>query len=174
MESGFYRLHDNKQAVQTITIPVVFRIVMTNPSSITDQQILWQLDTLNKTYAGMNADSVKIPSYFKSLFGKSQLQFCLAQRTPDDEPSTGIVQYVTNVDSFSTNNSVKQSSTGGAAAWNTEKYFSVWVCVLSNGILGYATFPDDGYASEQGVVIDYSSRPAVLRRSAFENRNQVC
>jgi Pregnancy-associated plasma protein-A/Secretion system C-terminal sorting domain len=159
VKDGFYRSQANSQKAETITIPIVFHIVMTNPSSITDQQIQAQLDTLNKSYAGINADSVKIPSYFKSLFGKSKLQFCLAQRTPADEMSTGIVRYSTSVSSFSTNNAVKKSSSGGADAWDTEKYFNVWVCVLSNGILGYATFPDDGNIDEQGVVIDNSSLP---------------
>ncbi|HKZ67438.1 MAG TPA: M43 family zinc metalloprotease [Chitinophagaceae bacterium] len=159
VKDGFYKLRGNDQAAETITIPVIFHIVMTNPSSITQQQILSQLDTLNKSFGGINGDSTKIPSYFKPLFGKSQLRFCLAQQTPDDEPSTGIERYVTTVSSFGTNDAVKHSSTGGADAWNTEKYFNVWICVLSNGVLGYATFPDDGSPDEQGVVIDYLSLP---------------
>src|SRR5882724_10019797 len=74
-------------------IPVVFHIVMPNPSIVTDAQIHAQMDTTNGDYAGLNGDSVRIPAYFKALFGKSGIQFCLAQRTPTDEPTDGIVRF---------------------------------------------------------------------------------
>jgi hypothetical protein len=143
-----------------INIPVVFHIVLTNPNLITDAQILAQLDTLNKDYAGANADSVKIPSYFKPLFGKSSIQFCLAQRTPEGDNTTGIERITTSQTSFSPDNdNVKRVATGGLNGWDNNKYLNVWLCVLSNNILGYATFPNDGPPEEQGVVIDYRTLP---------------
>ena len=155
----------NKQALKvgatTIIIPIVFHIVMQDPSVVTDAQILAQLDTINKDYAGINGDSVRIPSYFKSLFGKSELNFCLARRTPTDEPATGIVRYTTTQPSFSNadNESVKHVSLGGADAWDANKYLNVWICDLSNDLLGYGTFPGSGPLNEQGVVIDFASIP---------------
>jgi len=140
------------------TIPVVFHIVTANPATVTDAQIQAQLDTLNKDFFGTNGDSVRIPSYFKPLFGKSSIQFCLAQRTPDGETTTGIIRK-TNGTSFSTNDAVKHGSTGGSDAWNTDAYLNIWICTLSGGILGYATFPNDGSPTDQGVVIDYRSLP---------------
>src|SRR5687767_3793863 len=79
----------------TVYIPIVFHIVMQNPSVVTDAQIQAQLDTLNRDYAGKNGDSVKIPGYFKPLFGKSLIQFKIAARTPNNEPTTGITRTVT-------------------------------------------------------------------------------
>ena len=143
----------------TIYIPVVFHIVMKNPSLVTDAQVQAQLDTLNRDYFGSSGDSVKIPSYFKPLFGKSSIQFCLAQRTPDGDPSTGIVRVTTSASSFGINDEVKQTSTGGDDSWNTDNYFNVWICSLSNGILGYGTFPEDGFPNQQGIVIDYRTLP---------------
>ena len=143
----------------TIYIPVVFHIVMKNPDLVTDAQVLAQLDTLNRDYSGKNGDSVKIPSYFKPLFGKSSIQFCLAKRTPDGDPTTGIVRVSTSASSFGIDDAVKQTSTGGDDSWNTDKYFNVWICYLSNSILGYGSFPDDGFPNQQGVVIDYRSIP---------------
>ncbi|HET7896260.1 MAG TPA: zinc metalloprotease, partial [Flavisolibacter sp.] len=142
-----------------ISIPVVFHIVMANPDLVTDAQIQSQPDTLNKGFFGANGDSVKIPDYFKPLFGKSSIQFCLAQRTPEGEPSTGIVRKTTLTSLFSVDDAVKHTSSGGDDSWNTNAYLNVWVCGLSNGILGFATFPDDGSPNEQGVVIDYRSLP---------------
>ncbi|MBE7172193.1 MAG: choice-of-anchor J domain-containing protein [Williamsia sp.] len=142
------------------TIPVVFHVVLTNPAVVTDAQLQAQIDTLNKDYAGLNGDSTRIPSYFKSLFGKSSIQFCLAQRTPDGESTNGIERITTTRTSFSnTDDGVKHASSGGADSWNSSNYFNVWVCVLSNNILGYATFPQDGNETEQGVVVDYRSLP---------------
>ncbi|GLU56787.1 hypothetical protein Dfri01_62480 [Dyadobacter frigoris] len=143
-----------------VTVPVVFHVVMNNQSQVTNAQIQAQLDTINKDYAGLNAGYSKIPSYFKSLFGSSGIQFCLAQRTPNDEPTTGIVRYSTTQTSFDyTNNYVKHSGSGGATAWDPDSYLNIWICVLSNNTLGYATFPNDGSPEEQGVVIAYNSLP---------------
>jgi hypothetical protein len=141
-------------------IPVVFHIVLNNPAIVTDAQVQAQLDTLNKAFAGTNGDSVKIPDYFKALAGKSAIRFCLAQRTPQGAPTTGIHRVSTTRSSFSnTTEGVKYSSTGGTDGWNNQQYLNVWICVLSNGILGYSSFPDDGTPQEQGVAIDYRTLP---------------
>jgi Pregnancy-associated plasma protein-A/Secretion system C-terminal sorting domain len=143
----------------TIYIPVVFHVVMPDPNLVTDAQVQAQLDTLNRDFFGANGDSVKIPSYFKSLFGKSGIQFCLAQRTPDGESTTGIDRIITSKNDFSFDDGVKHSYSGGTDSWNTDKYLNVWICTLSDGLLGYGTFPDDGSPAEQGIVIDYRSLP---------------
>jgi len=145
---------------ELVTVPVVFHIVMNNQSAVTDAQIIAQLDTINKDYAGLNAGASRIPSYFKSLFGQSGIQFVLSKRTPNDEPTTGIVRYNTTQSSFDyTNNFVKHPAMGGADSWDTDSYLNIWVCALANNTLGYATFPNDGAEDEQGVVIAYTSLP---------------
>ena len=165
VRAGNYRLAPGQKTQQNgnrsyITIPVVFHIVLSNPSIVTDAQIQAQLDTLNKDYAGLNGDSVKIPSYFKSVFGQSGIQFCLAQQTPDGEPTTGIERVTTSKTSFSnTDNGVKHAVTGGADSWDPSSYLNIWICSIANQILGYATFPGAGTDDEQGVVADYRSIP---------------
>ena len=100
-EQNFQRLVEQRRKLASservlatpVIVPVIFHIVMQNPSVVTEAQVLAQLDTINKDYAGLNGDSVRIPAYFKSLFGKSGISFCLAQRTPTGEPtkaSTGL------------------------------------------------------------------------------------
>ena len=165
MRAGGSRLEAARKTQQNgnrsfITIPVVFHIVLTNPALVTDAQIQAQLDTLNKDYAGLNGDSVKVPSYFKPFFGQSPIQFCLAQQTADGEPTTGIERVATSQTSFSNiDNGVKHASTGGADVWDPSGYLNIWICPLSNGILGYATFPGSGPDNEQGVVADYRTLP---------------
>jgi len=155
------RLSDLPNGNRTmITVPVVFHIVLNNPAVVTNDQIQAQLDTLNKDYAGLNGDSVKIPSYFKTLFGKSGIQFCLARQTPSGEPTNGIERTTTSKTSFSnSDDGVKHVASGGADAWDPSSYFNVWICPLSNGILGYGTFPGGGNDNEQGVAIDYRAIP---------------
>jgi hypothetical protein len=157
--SRIYSSQNNQRTEAIAAIPVVFHVVLPNGATVTDQQVLAQIDTLNKDYGGTNGDSVNIPPYFKPLFGKSIIRFCLAQQGPDGLPTTGINYYATNQTSFPNDNTVKHAATGGADAWNTEKYLNVWLCPLANNILGFSTFPNDNAPADQGVVIDYRSIP---------------
>lgn len=141
-----------------VTIPVVVHIVMENPSLVTDEQVQSQIDVLNADYAGLNADSVNIPAAFKSRFGKSELRFCLAQRTPQSAPTTGIQRYATATKSFpGEGDPVKYSSMGGVDAWDVSKYLNIWVCEMNDANdLGYTFMPGLGIAAgERGFVNSY-------------------
>lgn len=146
-------------AEAVITIPVVFHILLSNTEIVTDLQIQAQLDTLNKSFFGTNGDTTRIPAYFKPFFGKSAIQFCLAKRTPNGEETNGIVRKKTPTPSFSANDAMKYAASGGSDSWNTDAYLNIWVCSLSDNVLGYATFPNMGTQAEQGVVVDYRSLP---------------
>ena len=140
------------------TIPVVVHIVLADPSIVTDDQVQSQIDVLNADYSGMNADSVKIPAAFKSVFGKSQLRFCLAQRTPQNNPTNGITRLASSTTSIAgEDDPVKYASQGGADAWDVTKYLNIWVCKMSNSTdLGYTFMPGLGVASaEIGFVNAY-------------------
>ena len=145
-----------------IYVPVVFHIVLTNPAVITDAQVQAQLDVLNKDFAGMNSDSANLPAAFKPLFAKSQIQFKLAQRTPDNEPSTGIVRVTTARPVYSTFDiSLKYSTLGGDDAWDANRFLNVWITNLSAGyVLGYSTLPGASVPAEEGIVIHYTTLPA--------------
>jgi Pregnancy-associated plasma protein-A/Secretion system C-terminal sorting domain len=143
-----------------ITIPVVFHIVLPDPNVVSNAQVQAQVDTLNTDFGGRNSDSVLIPAAFKALFGKSNIQFTLARRTPDDEPTNGIERSIAGKSSYATtDNSLKYTALGGADAWDPSRYFNVWLCDLSGGILGYGTPPGSSVSLEQGVAILFSSLP---------------
>jgi hypothetical protein len=144
----------------TAYIPIVFHIVLTNPNLVTDAQIQSQVDQLNRDFAGVNADSTRIPAYFKGLFAKTNIQFKLAQRTPANEESSGIERVVTSRANFTIDDpSVKYTASGGADAWDHDRFFNVWITDISQGYLGYATFPGGSPAAEDGVVIKYTALP---------------
>lgn len=147
----------NGQPQSTITIPVVFHVVYYNSTqNISDARIMDQLAQLNKDFAAANSDLLKVPAAFQPRVGNTGIQFCLAQRDPNGNATTGIIRKQTTRTSFGTNNDVKYSSKGGSDAWPRDKYLNVWICNLSNGLLGYAQFPG-GTAATDGVVVLFSS-----------------
>ncbi len=140
-----------------IIIPVVFHLILTNHSLVTDIQIQAQLDTLNSDFAGLNGDSVKIPVYFKPFFGKSIIRFCLARQTPSGQPTTGIERITTPV---VRGESVKYTVAGGADSWDPSSYLNIWISEFGTGDgKGFATFPGTGKDNEQGIVVNYRTLP---------------
>ncbi len=147
--------HPGDRAV--IVIPVVFHVVYnTSAQNISDALIAAQIDQLNQDYARLNADAVNTPSVFQSLGANTQIQFCLAQRDPNGNATTGIIRKSTTVTSFTTNDKIKYAANGGDNAWPSSSYLNIWTGNLSGGLLGYAQFPG-GAAATDGVVILYSS-----------------
>ena len=146
--------HDKVTGI-VYTIPVVVHVVYNGSTqNISDAQVQSQLDVLNKDFRLLNPDNVNVPSIFAGLKSDVEINFCLAKRDPNGQPTTGITRTPTTVASFGTNNSVKSAASGGKDAWNSAQYLNMWVCNIGGGILGYAQFPG-GAASTDGVVMDY-------------------
>ena len=81
-----------------ITIPVVFHIIhngdaVGSSENLSTTYINAQLDQLNKDFRKQNADVSSVPSAFAGLAADSEIQFCLAQRTPAGAATTGINRY---------------------------------------------------------------------------------
>lgn len=142
-----------------VTIPVVFHVVYNSAAqNVSDAQIANQLAVLNADYRKLNTDIGIVPAIFKNLEADVEVQFVMAKRTPAGLATNGIVRKATTVASFTTDDKVKKSSTGGDNAWDATKYLNIWLCNLGGGLLGYATFPG-GSAAVDGVVCLYSSVP---------------
>lgn len=138
---------------EVITIPVVVHVLYNKfDDSLTDAQILSQIDVLNKDFRLLNEEVASIPGIFKGLAGDVKIQFALARRKPDGTASNGIDRKFTSKISFSDNNDMKYSTRGGVDAWNSNEYLNIWVCRLTNNLLGYAQLPG-GSAKTDGVVI---------------------
>lgn len=173
-----------KTTATQYTIPVVFHVILTQAklnqlggTAGVRTRMISQVESLSKDFMGLNADSVNIPSAFKPLFGKSDITFSPAHRTPDNQATEGFEILVTNTASFSASSGssglgsdCKYTATGGLAAWDPMRYYNVWVVDISEaGILGYAVPPS--YTAffgiptvEAGVVLDYGT---FGRRSSF-------
>ncbi len=148
-----------------ITIPTVVHVLYrTNAENISDAQILSQIDVLNEDFRRTNADADNT----WSQAADTEIEFCLATVDPNGNPTNGITRKYANKRSWRTNDDMKRSSKGGTDAWDTGAYLNIWVCNLSNSILGYAQFPG-GAAATDGVVCLYSAFGRVGTLSANFN-----
>lgn len=137
-------------------ITVVVHVVH-NPASpaqkISEAQVKSQIAVLNRDFRATNPDKSKTPVVFSGLVADPMIEFVLASKDPKGQATNGITYTATNKTSFSDQgNPVKFKAKGGVNAWNAKKYLNIWVCSLSDGLLGYAQFPG-GSAKTDGVVI---------------------
>ncbi len=149
------RAPHKRAAVGVVTIPVVVHIVYnTAAENLSDAQIVSQIQVLNEDFRRTNADASNTPSDFMGIAADVEVEFCLATRDPNGNATNGITRTATSRTSFSSNDDVKFTSTGGQDAWPGGDYLNIWVCDLSNNLLGYAQFPG-GSAATDGVVCNY-------------------
>lgn len=141
-----------------ITIPVVIHVIYRTSNSIeniSDEQIISQLEALNKDYRHLNEDRMSTPSVFKAFSSDCEIEFKLAKRTPSGKATSGIMRYPTSrLTPWGKNDEVKMAEKGGVTPWNASKYLNIYVCCIGGGVLGYSTMP--GTTTQyDGVVIDY-------------------
>jgi Pregnancy-associated plasma protein-A/Secretion system C-terminal sorting domain len=151
-----YQAEDN--AIESMrTIPVVFHILYHNHEERIDlSQIFNQIEALNRDFSLKNefdeqTESSKTNRKLKSVPG---LMICLPQFTPEGLETTGIIYHSTNRSSWSIDDKIKYSKSGGADAWDTRHYLNIWVANLEEGNAGYAQMPG-GPVNTDGIVIDY-------------------
>ena len=143
-----------------IRIPVVVHVIYNTPEqNISDEQIRSQIDVLNHDFRKLNTDINLIHPPFQSNAADAFIEFQLAARDSNSNPTTGITRTQTNIEEFTydeeTNEQpIKFSSQGGKDAWPRDIYLNIWVGKLAHGLLGYAQFPG-GPAETDGVAITY-------------------
>jgi hypothetical protein len=132
-----------KQTDTVYTIPVVVHIIH-NPgdnygfnTNISDEQVRSQIKVLNEDFRRLNSDTILTLDIFKNVAGDPGIEFKLALRDPNGNPTNGIKR----------------------------KNSNIWVADLSGLDLGYSQFPQSDIlygmlspftAETDGVVIDYS------------------
>ncbi|MGI8892176.1 MAG: fibronectin type III domain-containing protein, partial [Bacteroidia bacterium] len=153
----FYEQSGGSMRSMAITIPVVVHIIYNTASqNISDAQIQSQIDVLNEDFRKLNSDVSMVPSIWQGITADAQIEFCLAKRDPMGNATTGITRTYTSQTSFSTNNAMKYTSSGGKDGWDRNQYMNIWVCNLGGSLAGYAQFPG-GTAATDGIVVHYST-----------------
>jgi hypothetical protein len=131
----------------SIEIPCHVNVLYkTAAENVSDAQIQSQIDVLNEDFGGTNADRTSVPATFSTVFaGNTRIKFTWSA-------STGLTRKSTTKTSWRTNDDMKKSSRGGINPTSPTTKLNIWVCTISNGILGYAQFPG-GSSATDGVVI---------------------
>lgn len=136
------------------TLPVVFHIIHQNgPENISDAAVLTAFNNLNDAFANTNF-------YGGSDGVDTKIQFCLAKRDPNGNPTTGInrvVSPLTNA-SFATDIQLKN-----LIRWNPQEYINIWLVssIEGGGIAGYAYLPFSHGGPEDGIVMLGSIMPTL-------------
>ncbi|MEM9836827.1 MAG: M43 family zinc metalloprotease, partial [Bacteroidota bacterium] len=133
-------------------LPIVFHILHNNgPENISDARILRSLDQLNASMANL--------AYYDQGTGvNTQIQFCLAQRSPENLPSNGITRQVTPLTELDAD--TEDITLKNLARWTTSAYVNVYVvreiCGLGFGcgVAGYAYLPGAHGGPADGIVIE--------------------
>ena len=146
-----------------IRIPVVVHVLFhTDRENLEMDQIESQIAALNRDFRLQNADRNQIPAPFRPFAADTLIEFGLAVRDPQGNPTTGITRTRTSKEFFPYDPSDPDATTildrmikfdgFGKSAWPRDSYLNLWACTINNGLLGYAQFPG-GPAATDGVVI---------------------
>lgn len=141
-----------------ISIPVVVHVVWNlSVQNISDAQIQSQIKILNDDFRLLNKDSLKSNHPFWPFTSDTEIEFCLAKRDPNGNSTSGITRTQTSVvewDDFNSDD-LKYTSLGGKDNWDPTRYLNIYVANLQDGLLGFATFPDELSTNPEldGVVI---------------------
>ncbi|MFM9950893.1 MAG: M43 family zinc metalloprotease [Saprospiraceae bacterium] len=138
--------------MMTVTLPVVVHIIHDNgPENITDAQVLNGIQQLNDAFANT--------AYYDQGTGtNTMIQFCLAQRTPDDQATTGITRDqnpLTDLTIESDDIAMKDLN-----RWTPTDYINIWlvreICSAGSGcgVAGYAYLPASHGNPEDGIVME--------------------
>lgn len=157
---------NNQKQNSTYKIPVVVHVIHNGEPigtgvNISDEQIISQINVLNKDFRRENTDATNTPTLFQPVAAGMGIEFILARQDPDGSLTDGIVRKKGNRTSwsFATETELKATS-----FWPSEDYLNIWVTNLTGTLLGYAQFPfsslpgledEPNIASTDGVVIDY-------------------
>lgn len=159
---GHYQTSASKQRSRgLITIPVVVHVVHDGDTvggneNISDAQIISQIEALNRDFRNLNPGLSSVPAVFRSLAADFEIEFCLASRDPDGNPTSGIERINGG---RATWDKTLADQLKPSTIWNPSQYLNIWTMRLGGAnasTLGYAQFPGMPDSTD-GVVIDYTA-----------------
>lgn len=148
---------DQFEKGQLVTIPVVVHILWNTPEqNLSDEDVITQIDVLNKDFRALNDEVPNIPLLFQPLIADVEMEFCLATKDPNGQVTTGITRKFTNNDvGIGGTSAIHYSGLGGVDAWDPSRYLNIWVAKFAGGVSGTSSFPGQGPPEEDGVEINY-------------------
>ncbi|WP_020567287.1 M43 family zinc metalloprotease [Neolewinella persica] len=142
---------EKSAAAPPYVLPIVFHIVHENGSeNIPDTDVQRSVDFLNQALA--NTDY-----YDPSTGANTQIQVCLAQRTPDNLATNGITRTTSPLTNLNTQDDLMLKD---LSRWAPRDYINVWVVKevsglgLGNSLAGYAYYPGAHGGRVDGIVME--------------------
>ena len=182
---GLFLFHTGLQAQIYDTLPVIVHIIhngetVGNGTNLSQVQVNSQFDALNEDYRILNADLANTPAIFAPFIGDMGLNFAKATIDPFGNPlvEPGIDRVDRNTLGLTAppyavtyiNNSVKPQT-----IWDPYQYLNIWVVNMSNGMLGFSTFPaNSGLGCLPPVQADSLRDGIVIHYCAFGRTGNVC
>ena len=126
------------------TLPVVVHIIHQNGSeNISDAVVEQAINDLNDAFTNINF-------YGQGVGVDTKIDFCLAQRDPDGNATTGINRVVSPLTNLNINQDIQLKN---LIRWNPLKYINIWLVKNINGAAGYAYLPSSHGNPEDGIVM---------------------
>lgn len=187
------------ETAEILTVPVVVHVVhlgepIGEGTNISDEQVYSMIENLNHRFRGdvdaLSALTDEYDEYELSLVMDSKIEFCLAQRDPDNNPTNGIHRY----DGSSLTNNGESYDLDGVSngigdgisesymketvgCWDVQKYFNLWIVSEingnngGNGIQGYSYLGPTGNNCLYGPVCLYNVSGTVGNLKTSHNLN---
>lgn len=142
-----------------LVLPVVFHIVHQNgPENLTDAQVQTALSQLNAAFAHTG--------YFAQNGAGTDalIEFCLAQQTPQKQPTTGITRTVSALTDMTLE--TEDLALKNLSRWNPDQYVNIWIVrsitsqIVGPGVGGYAFMPAAHGQDYDGLVMRASGLAA--------------
>ena len=143
-------------------IPVVVHVIHNfGNANVTDADVDYAIEQLNKNINRQAGNMLSTPDVFAAVSGSANVEFRLATKDPSGNNTNGIVR----IHSELTDVPEPRDLVKSLSYWNSYQYFNIWVVNSlpdsdGNMLLGYAQFPWSGSMSTDGVAI---------RASEFKN-----
>ncbi len=169
---------------EIFTVPVVVHIIHDGDaygtgSNISDEQIYSAINGLNQDFrkmTGTNGDGAG---------ADIGVEFCLAQRDPSGNPSTGITRtngcsvplYCTEGITAGNGQGANELTVKNLSRWPNQQYYNIWVVTEiennngGSGIQGYAYFPTTSQVD--GVVLLYNTFGTEGNLKSYTNMNRT-
>ena len=134
-----------------LTIPLVIHIIHDGGTeNISDTQVQAGVSHLNNAFRNLSP-------YNPAIGVDIELEFCLASRTPDNQPTSGIVRHQSPFTDMAVQPGHNNLVTLGW--WDSREYVNVWLvkeaCLLSNcNAAGYSTPAAAHGTIGEGIVIE--------------------
>lgn len=133
-----------------VVLPVVVHIIHNNgPENISDAQVLLGIQHLNEAFSKS--------SYYDNDKGvNTQIQFCMAQRSPAGLATNGITRNISpytemgGSEYYSDDLQVKNIN-----RWNPDCYINIWlVKSIPGNVVGYAYLPSAAGTDVDGIIME--------------------